>query len=115
MKKEINRGDIYYAELDPVVGSEQGGHRPVLVISNAMGNKYSDTVIAAPITSRVHMKAKLPTHIVIEHFDGLAKRSIILLEQIRTLDKQRLGEYVGTLDKSLLLAVNFAAMISLEL
>lgn len=115
MKKEINRGDVFYAELDPIVGSEQGGYRPVLIISNAVGNKYGDTVIAAPITSQVHMKAKLPTHIVVERFDGLAKRSIILLEQIRTLDKRRLGEYVGTLDKSLLLAVNFATMISLEL
>ncbi len=114
-KKNIKRGDIYYAELDPVVGSEQGGIRPVLIISNEVGNKHGNTVIVAPITSRIQTKAKIPTHILIECFDGLDRDSIVLTEQIRTLDKQRLGKYVGTLDRDRLLAVNFATMISLEL
>lgn len=114
-KKNIKRGDIYYADLDPVVGSEQGGIRPVLIISNEVGNKHGNTVIVAPITSRIRNKAKLPTHILIEYFDGLDRNSIVLTEQIRTLDKQRLGEFIGTLDRERLLAVNFAAMISLEL
>lgn len=87
MEKTIKRGDIYYATLDPVVGSEQGGTRPVLIISNNTGNRYSPTVIIAPITSRVHTKAKLPTHIAVTDFIKLNKDSIILLEQIRTIDK----------------------------
>ena len=99
MELTIKRGDIYYAELNPVIGSEQGGTRPVLIISNDIGNKHSPTVIIAPITSRVHTKAKLPTHTLIKDFDGLDKNSIILFEQIRTIDKQRLREYLGTLDR----------------
>ena len=86
MELTIKRGDIYYAELNPVIGSEQGGTRPVLIISNDIGNKHSPTVIIAPITSRVHTKAKLPTHTLIKDFDGLDKNSIILFEQIRTID-----------------------------
>lgn len=97
MKLTIKRGDIYYAELNPVIGSEQGGTRPVLIISNDIGNKHSPTVIIAPITSRVHTKAKLPTHTLIKDFDGLDKNSIILFEQIRTIDKQRLRKYIGML------------------
>ena len=89
MERIIKRGDIYYAELNPVIGSEQGGKRPVLIISNDIGNKHSPTVIVAPITSRVHTKAKLPTHTLIKDFEGLDKNSIILFEQIRTIDKQR--------------------------
>ena len=115
MERKIKRGDIYYANLDPVVGSEQGGTRPVLVVSNRMGNKHSPTVIVAPITSRVNTKTTLPTHILIDCFDGLERESIVLTEQIRTLDKQRLDKYIGTLDKERMLAVNFATMISLEL
>ena len=99
MELTIKRGDIYYAELNPVIGSEQGGTRPVLIISNDIGNKHSPTVIIAPITSRIHTKAKLPTHTLIKDFDGLDKNSIILFEQIRTIDKQRLREYLGTLDR----------------
>ena len=96
MELTIKRGDIYYAELNPVIGSEQGGTRPVLIISNDIGNKHSPTVIIAPITSRIHTKAKIPTHTLIKDFDGLDKNSIILFEQIRTIDKQRLREYLET-------------------
>ena len=94
MERKFKRGDIYYANLNPVIGSEQGGTRPVLIISNDVGNKHSPTVIVAPITSRIHTKAKLPTHTLINDFEGLDKNSIILFEQIRTIDKQRLLKYV---------------------
>ena len=95
MERIIKRGDIYYAELNPIIGSEQGGTRPVLIISNDIGNKHSPTVIIAAITSRVHTKAKLPTHTAVSNYEGLDKDSIILLEQIRTIDKQRLKQYMG--------------------
>lgn len=91
----IKRGELYYADLSPVVGSEQGGVRPVLVVQNDVGNKYSPTVIAAAVTSKIN-KAKLPTHIELpSNSYGLAKDSVILLEQIRTLDKRRLKERIG--------------------
>ena len=90
MERIIKRGDVFYAELNPVVGSEQGGTRPVLIISNNTGNRHSPTVIIAAITSRVHTKAKLPTHTSVTDVEGLDKDSIILLEQIRTIDKQEL-------------------------
>ena len=94
----MKRGDIYYADLSPVVGSEQGGIRPVLVIQNDIGNKYSPTVIAAAITSQIN-KAKMPTHIELAAKDyGLNKDSVILLEQIRTIDKRRLREKIGRID-----------------
>ncbi len=111
----IRRGDIYYADLSPVVGSEQGGMRPVLIIQNDIGNKYSPTVIAAAITSRMS-KTRLPTHIDI-YADrvGLAKDSVILLEQIRTLDKRRLGEKMGHLDDAVMDHVNTAIAISFGL
>ena len=111
----IRRGDIYYADLSPVVGSEQGGLRPVLIIQNDIGNKYSPTVIAAAITSRMS-KTRLPTHIDI-YADrvGLAKDSVILLEQIRTLDKRRLKEKMGHLDEALMDHVNTAIAISFGL
>ena len=86
MERIIKRGDIYYAELNPVIGSEQGGTRPVLIISNDIGNKHSPTVIIAAITSRVHTKAKLPTHTAVSNYEGLDKDSVILLEQIRTIN-----------------------------
>ena len=93
----VKRGDIYYADLSPVVGSEQGGIRPVLIIQNDIGNKYSPTVIAAAITSQIN-KAKMPTHIELTAKDyGLSKDSVILLEQIRTIDKARLRDYVGSI------------------
>lgn len=108
----VKRGDIYYADLSPVVGSEQGGLRPVLIIQNDVGNRYSPTVIAAAITSRMG-KTRLPTHIdVYAERAGLAKDSVILLEQIRTLDKRRLKEKMGHLDESVMRAVNQAIAIS---
>ena len=111
----VKRGDIYYADLSPVIGSEQGGLRPVLIIQNDVGNKYSPTVIAAAITSRMG-KTRLPTHIDI-YADkvGLAKDSVVLLEQIRTLDKQRLKEKMGHLDDEVMRAVNNAISISFGL
>lgn len=111
----VHRGDIYYADLSPVVGSEQGGMRPVLIVQNDIGNKHSPTVIAAAITSRLD-KAKLPTHIEVGGGTcGLAKYSVVLLEQIRTLDKKRLKEKMGTLDVSSMSAVNSALSISFGL
>lgn len=111
----VKRGDIYYADLSPVVGSEQGGVRPVLVIQNDIGNKYSPTVIAAAITSRIN-KAKMPTHIELTAKDyGLNKDSVILLEQIRTIDKKRLREKIGRIDDGLMDSVNAALSISFGL
>ncbi|AUS98213.1 PemK family transcriptional regulator [Clostridium thermosuccinogenes] len=111
----IKRGDIFYADLSPVVGSEQGGVRPVLIIQNDVGNKYSPTVIAAAITSQIN-KAKLPTHIEISAQEyGLARDSVILLEQIRTIDKQRLREKIGHLDDELMEKVNEAIGVSFGL
>ena len=112
---DIKRGDLYYADLSPVIGSEQGGLRPVLIIQNDVGNKYSPTVIAAAITSRMS-KTRLPTHIDI-YADrvGLAKDSVVLLEQIRTLDKKRLKEKMGHLDESVMAQVNAAIAVSFGL
>ncbi len=111
----VKRGDIYYADLSPVVGSEQGGLRPVLIIQNDVGNRYSPTVIAAAITSRMG-KTKLPTHIDITADKvGLAKDSIVLLEQVRTLDKRRLKEKMGHLDEGMMSAVNAAIAVSFGL
>ncbi len=111
----VKRGDIYYADLSPVVGSEQGGLRPVLIVQNDIGNRYSPTVIAAAITSRLS-KTRMPTHIDI-HAErvGLAKDSVILLEQIRTLDKRRLKEKMGHLDDDMMTAVNSAIAVSFGL
>jgi len=115
MKVIVKRGDIYYADLSPVVGSEQGGIRPVLIVQNDVGNKYSPTVIAAAITSRIN-KAKMPTHIELTaHEYGLGKDSVILLEQIRTIDKQRLREKTGRLDKRLMTRVDQAISVSFGL
>ncbi|MEE0968507.1 MAG: type II toxin-antitoxin system PemK/MazF family toxin [Clostridia bacterium] len=111
----VKRGDIYYADLSPVVGSEQGGMRPVLIIQNDVGNRYSPTVIAAAITSRMG-KTRLPTHIdVYADKVGLTKDSVILLEQVRTLDKKRLGEKMGHLDDNVMAAVNNAIAVSFGL
>jgi mRNA interferase MazF len=109
----IKRGELYYADLSPVVGSEQGGVRPVLVVQNDVGNKYSPTVIAAAVTSKIN-KAKLPTHIELpSNLYGLNKDSVILLEQIRTLDKRRLKERIGELNESTMSLVDRAILISL--
>ena len=111
----MKRGDVFYADLRPVVGSEQGGVRPVLIIQNDVGNKYSPTVICAAITSKLN-KAKLPTHIELEAKKyGLLKDSVILLEQLRTIDKQRLKDKVCHLDEEIMKQVNTSLLISLEL
>lgn len=111
----IKRGEIYYADLSPVVGSEQGGVRPVLIIQNDVGNRYSPTVIAAAITSQ-RDKTKLPTHISVTACDcGLAKDSIVLLEQVRTIDKRRLKEKMGTLDVASMGMVDKALSVSFGL
>ncbi len=111
----IKRGDIYYADLSPVVGSEQGGIRPVLIVQNDVGNRYSPTVIAAAITSR-QGKNKMPTHIDVAASGlGLEKNSVILLEQIRTLDKQRLREKMGHLDEGVMAQVDSAISVSFGL
>ena len=111
----VKRGDIYYAALSPVVGSEQGGLRPVLIIQNDVGNRYSPTVIAAAITSRMG-KTRLPTHIdIYADKAGLSKDSVILLEQVRTLDKRRLKEKMGHLDDAAMHAVNTAIAVSFGL
>lgn len=111
----IRRGDIYYADLSPVVGSEQGGIRPVLIVQNNVGNRFSPTVIAAAITSQ-QSKANLPTHILL-HADssGLAKDSVVLLEQVRTIDKKRLKEKMGTVDENSMNEINNAISISFGL
>ena len=111
----VKRGDIFYADLSPVVGSEQGGLRPVLIVQNDVGNKYSPTVIAAAITSKMG-KTHLPTHIDLHATDvGLAKDSIVLLEQMRTIDKKRLKEKMGHLDDNIMNEVNSAIAVSLGL
>ena len=109
----IKRGELYYADLSPVVGSEQGGVRPVLIVQNDVGNKYSPTIIAAAITSKIN-KAKLPTHIELSAIDyGLVKDSVVLLEQIRTLDKRRLKERIGEIPPETMRKINEALLISL--
>ncbi|MBP3379328.1 MAG: type II toxin-antitoxin system PemK/MazF family toxin [Alistipes sp.] len=111
----VKRGEIYYADLSPVVGSEQGGVRPVLIVQNDVGNRHSPTVIAAAITSR-HDKSRLPTHIEVKADNcGLTRDSIVLLEQIRTIDKKRLGEKMGELDLNSMDKVNTALSISFGL
>lgn len=111
----VKRGDMFYADLSPVVGSEQGGVRPVLIVQNDIGNKYSPTVIAAAVTSQIN-KAKMPTHIEISAKTyGLAKDSVILMEQIRTIDKKRLKEKIGHIDVSLMGKVDEAIEISFGL
>ncbi|MDD2447402.1 MAG: type II toxin-antitoxin system PemK/MazF family toxin [Tissierellia bacterium] len=109
----LKRGDIYYADLSPVIGSEQGGVRPVLVVQNNVGNKYSPTIIIAAITSQIN-KARLPTHVEINAPDyGLPKDSVVLLEQIRTIDKKRLREKIGKFDEDMMKIVDEALKISI--
>lgn len=112
---QVRRGDIYYADLSPVVGSEQGGIRPVLIIQNDVGNRHSPTVICAAITSRMN-KAKLPTHVEIDaRRYQIVKNSVILMEQVRTIDKQRLKDLVCHLDKEIMNKVDEALKVSFEL
>ena len=111
----VRRGDIFYADLSPVIGSEQGGVRPVLIVQNDVGNKYSPTVICAAITSQIN-KAKLPTHVEIDTIQStLVRDSVILLEQIRTIDKKRLREKICRLDEQLMRRVDHALSVSLGL
>ena len=111
----IKKGDLYFADLSPVVGSEQGGVRPVLVVQNDVGNKYSPTIIVAAVTSQIN-KAKMPTHIEISaETYGLVKDSVILMEQIRTIDKKRLKEKIGHADEELMQRVNKALSVSFAL
>ena len=115
MDRIIKRGDVFYAELNPIVGSEQGGTRPVLIISNNIGNRHSPTVIIAAITGRTQTKAKLPTHTEVKDVEGLDRDSIILLEQIRTIDKQRLKNHMGTMPNNIMARVDKALAISLAM
>ena len=112
---QIKRGDIFYADLSPVVGSEQGGVRPVLIIQNDVGNRHSPTVICAAITSKMN-KAKLPTHVEIDASKyHLVKNSVVLLEQVRTIDKQRLKDFICHVDNKLMSQIENALRVSLEL
>lgn len=113
MENQIKRGEVYYADLSPVIGSEQGGVRPVLIIQNDIGNKYSPTVIVAAITSQL-AKARIPTHVELSASEyNLPKDSVILLEQVRTIDKRRLKDKIATLDSLKMKKVNVAILISL--
>ena len=109
----IHRGEIYYADLSPVIGSEQGGYRPVVVLQNNKGNRYSTTIIVAPISSKL-TKNPLPTHFMVEN-NYLEKKSVILLEQIRTIDKQRIREKVGIIDDKIMQLINQAIKTSLDI
>jgi len=110
----IKRGDIYYADLNPVVGSEQGERRPVLIVQNDKGNKYSPTVIIVPITGRLN-KNPLPTHVLIPKSCGLDKDSLVLMEQIRAIDRSRLGDCIGRAGKSVMSKVDMALSVSVGL
>lgn len=115
MDSNVRRGDIFFADLSPVVGSEQGGMRPVLVIQNNVGNKYSPTVIVAAITSRIN-KPKMPTHVGLKAgVDGVERDSVVLLEQVRTIDKQRLSDKIAVLDAAKMRAVDSALAVSIGL
>ncbi len=109
----MNRGDIYYADLSPVIGSEQGGYRPVVILQNNKGNKYSTTVIIAPVSSKI-MKNDLPTHVLIEE-ECLEKKSVVLLEQIRTIDKKRIEHKIGNLSSDIMDKINNAIKTSLDI
>ena len=112
MRRAIRRGDLFYADLNPVVGSEQGGIRPVLIVQNNVGNHFSPTVVAAAITSR-KAKSSLPTHILLEDVPGLAPTSLMLLEQLRTIDRKRLRGYIGRISEEKMLEVDAALAVSI--
>ena len=114
MRKAIRRGDLFYADLNPVVGSEQGGIRPVLVVQNNVGNHFSPTIVAVAITSR-KAKSSMPTHIPLEDVPGLAPTSLLLLEQLRSIDRKRLRGYIGRISKEKMLEVDVALAISIGL
>ena len=115
MSRTYLRGDLYYAELGHGIGSEQKGTRPVVIIQNNVGNKHSPTVIIAAVTSKANVKAKLPTHYYLDAGNGLAQPSLVLLEQIRTIDKQRLSGYIGRLDEKHIRGINHALAVSIGL
>lgn len=115
MKNKVYRGEMYYADLSPVVGSEQGGFRPVLIIQNNVGNLHSPTVIVAALSGKVGAKANLPTHYIVQAYEGLEEDSIILLEQIRTIDKSRLQGYIGQLNKADMQQIDRCLAVSLDL
>lgn len=115
MLRKIYRGEMYFADLSPVVGSEQGGYRPVLIIQNNIGNLQSPTVIVAAISGRTRTKADLPTHHKVRAYAGLKEESLVLLEQIRTLDKRRLQKYIGQLNRSDMKKIDHCLAVSLEL
>ncbi len=115
MFRKICRGDMFYADLSPVIGSEQGGYRPVLIIQNNTGNRYSPTVIVAAISGKVLEKAELPTHYKVRAYAGLKEESIVLLEQMRTIDKKRLCDYIGHLCRDDMEHVDRCIAISLAL
>lgn len=112
MSKKIIRGAIFYADLDPIIGSEQKGTRPILILQNDIGNKYSPTTMIAPITSKEYKGRKQPTHVKVKQFDKLRPNSIILLEQVRTIDKSRIKGFIDMLDKSQMKEVEKALKIS---
>jgi mRNA interferase MazF len=114
LDKRIRRGELYYADLNPVVGSEQGDSRPVLIVQNNTGNKYSPTVIVTPVTSNIN-KNPLPTHVPITKDCGLGKDSLVLTEQIRAIDRSRLGSYIGCIGESAMLKVDKALLVSIGL
>lgn len=115
MKNKFSRGNLFYADLSPVVGSEQGGTRPVLILQNNTGNKYSSTYIVAAISSNTE-KADIPTHVTLRDLsNGLSRDSVVLLEQIRTVDRQRLGDYIGKLDDSTMCEIDAALALSFGL
>lgn len=114
-ERSIVRGDLYYEDLSPVVGSEQGGIRPVLIVQNNTGNRFGPTLIVAAITSKADSKANLPTHILLHAVHGLERDSLALLEQVRTIDRRRIREYIGTLDEENMGRINQALTISFGL
>lgn len=115
MLRKIYRGEMYFADLNPVVGSEQGGYRPVLIIQNNTGNLYSPTVIVAAISGKTGAKPNLPTHHKVRAYAGLNEESLVLLEQIRTLDKKRLQEYIGQLEQADMEQIDHCLAVSLAL
>lgn len=115
MSKKVRRGELYFADLSPVVGSEQGGYRPVLVIQNNVGNYYSATVIVAALSGQISSKFNMPTHHIIDAYAGLKEKSVILLEQIRTIDKKRLRNYIGILNEDDMRQVDRCLAISLAM
>ena len=115
MNRTYHRGDMYYADLGRGIGSEQEGYRPVLIIQNNTGNKYSSTVVVAAISSKVDAKAKLPTHYLLKAENGLELPSLVLLEQLRTIDKRRLQSYIGRLDEYHIRRINRALAVSVGL